>query len=280
MVEIQAEVSATAIKTDTLLDHEQRKERDEILRWLTPDNYGPQQSDYLRRRQAGTGQWLLDRPEFLAWRDGRRQTLFCPGIPGAGKTLLTSTVVNHLEIVFQNDRSAAITYVYCNFRRQHEQTAETLLASILKQLLQKISYMPNDTKSIHNKHKDNQSRPSLEEISILLRSTSQLYSRVFIIIDALDECAALSGCREKLLRVLFTVQDKSAVKIFATSRFMPDIEREFSKRGTAPLEIRAPDDDVRAYLNSDECPLPNFVRTRHDLRQQVTEKVVQSVDGM
>lgn len=31
-----------------------------ILDWLAPVNYGSQQSDFIRRRQEGTGTWLLD----------------------------------------------------------------------------------------------------------------------------------------------------------------------------------------------------------------------------
>ncbi|KXX72875.1 hypothetical protein MMYC01_209212 [Madurella mycetomatis] len=32
------------------------REAREILEWITPINYGPRQSDFLRRRQPGTGQ--------------------------------------------------------------------------------------------------------------------------------------------------------------------------------------------------------------------------------
>jgi hypothetical protein len=38
-----------------------------ILNWLTPIDYGPQQSDYIKRGQAGTGQWLLDSEKFQAY---------------------------------------------------------------------------------------------------------------------------------------------------------------------------------------------------------------------
>ncbi len=92
-----------------------RDEDREVLDWLTPVDYGPQQSDYLRRRQQGTGQWLLDSEEFKGWLSTGDQTLFCPGIPGAGKTILTSIVVDYLGSTFHNDPKISIAYVYWQF---------------------------------------------------------------------------------------------------------------------------------------------------------------------
>src|SRR5438045_2885380 len=81
-----------------------------ILDWLTPVNYASQQNDYLRRRQSGTGQWLLDSEEYQAWLKTSKQTLFCPGIPGAGKTILTSIVISDLCNKFHNDITIGIAY--------------------------------------------------------------------------------------------------------------------------------------------------------------------------
>jgi Cdc6-like AAA superfamily ATPase len=105
-----------------------------ILDWITPIDYALQQSDFLSRRQTGTGQWLLNSAEFNAWIETDRQTLFCPGIPGAGKTILTSVVVEELFKRFENDGNIGIAYLYCNYRQQHNQNLEDLLASLLKQL--------------------------------------------------------------------------------------------------------------------------------------------------
>jgi hypothetical protein len=105
-----------------------------ILDWLTSIGYAPQQGDFISRRQEGTGQWLLNSDEFQVWINQRRRTLFCPGTPGAGKTILTSIVIDDLDTRFQSNTSVGIAYIYYNFRQQDEQKAEDLLASLLKQL--------------------------------------------------------------------------------------------------------------------------------------------------
>ncbi|KAK2470324.1 hypothetical protein H9L39_17941, partial [Fusarium oxysporum f. sp. albedinis] len=105
-----------------------KKEDAKILDWLTPLDYGPQQSDNLSRRQPETGNWLLQSEEFLGWLAGKKQTLFCPGIPGAGKTILTSIVVDFLDSKCGNDAEIGITYIYCSSGRQHEQKVDDLVA--------------------------------------------------------------------------------------------------------------------------------------------------------
>jgi hypothetical protein len=103
-----------------------------ILDWITPIDYASQQSDFISRRQAGTGQWLLHSAEFHEWVEADKQILFCPGIPGAGKTILTSIIVDELTTRFYENKSVGIAYLYCNFRRKDDQEVQDLLASLLK----------------------------------------------------------------------------------------------------------------------------------------------------
>jgi predicted AAA+ superfamily ATPase len=73
-------------------------------------------------------------PEFQKWLDTDRQMLFCLGIPGAGKTIFTSIIVEELTTRFSNDQTISIAYIYCSFKRQDEQKINDLLTSLLKQL--------------------------------------------------------------------------------------------------------------------------------------------------
>ncbi|CAG7985724.1 unnamed protein product [Penicillium nalgiovense] len=98
-----------------LVQYQDEEARQEVLDWLSRQNYATQQSDFLGRREQGTGQWFLDSSEFKDWISGSKQTLFCPGIPGAGKTILASIVIDELYDRFGSGGEVAIAYLYCNF---------------------------------------------------------------------------------------------------------------------------------------------------------------------
>jgi Cdc6-like AAA superfamily ATPase len=261
-----------------LADVRSAAERKEILDWLTPINYSPQQSNYLKTRQLGTGQWLLNSLAFQKWLKTGEQTLFCPGIPGAGKTILTSIVVDNLNARFFDDRSTGIVYIYCDLRRQHEQRIDDLLASLLKQLAQSQSSLPASLKALYGRHKEKQSRPTFEDISRALESVVAIYSRTFLIVDALDECQATGGCRSKFLLELFNLRRRYGANIFATSRPIPEITHEFE--GSMSLEVRATPEDVKRYLDGNILRLPRFVVSNPRLQDEIKTTIVKLVDGM
>jgi Cdc6-like AAA superfamily ATPase len=264
---------------DTLLHRQHDQEHEQILKWLTPIDYAPQQSDYIRRRQPETGQWLLGSAEYQAWLKTDKHTLFCPGIPGAGKTILTAIVIDHLNTRFQNDTDIGIAYVYFNYKQNvDKQNVNNLLLSLLKQLSQERPSLPDSVKALYDQHRNKRTQPSIDELSRALQSVAAMYSRVFIIVDALDECQASDGCRERFLSEIFTLQTKARANLFATSRYISNIEKEFER--STLLEIRASDEDVRRYLDSHVLQLPGFVTRSLELQEEIKAAIVEAVDGM
>ncbi|KAH9892130.1 hypothetical protein F4778DRAFT_772870 [Xylariomycetidae sp. FL2044] len=255
-----------------------KKEDEAILDWLTWIDYGPQQTDYFRRRQLGTGEWLLGSQEYRSWLNERGKTLFCPGMPGAGKTILTSIIVDDLESKFPHHTNAAIAYVYCNFNRKNEQTIEHLLSSLLKQLAQCQPSLPDSVQKLYDQHKQRRTRPPLEEISRVLQSVASGIPRVFIVIDALDECETADRCRANLLSEIFRLQSEAHVNILVTSRHIPDIEKEFQHSLFA--EIRATDSDICRYLDGRMCELSSFVTEQVDLQDHIRSSITKTVNGM
>jgi Cdc6-like AAA superfamily ATPase len=269
---------ATKDGVDRLHERQDDQERRTILDWLTPIDYASQQSDFIARRQEGTGRWLLESDKFQGWLTKSKQTLFCPGMPGAGKTMLTSIIVDHLCTKFQNDASIGIAYLYCNFRRQHEQKPADLLISLLKQLVQERPSVLEHVKGLYERHKGKRTRPSFDEVIKTLHSIITDYSRAFIIVDALDECQVSDGGRRMLLSEIFNIQAKTGLNIFATSRFIPEIMKEFE--GSISLEIRASDEDVQRYLDGKMSQLRPFVSRNFTLQEEIRSEIIEAVDGM
>ncbi|KAJ3532443.1 hypothetical protein NM208_g8432 [Fusarium decemcellulare] len=276
--DLKNEVSNTSRKADRILHHQRTQEQNEMLDWLTPVDYGSQQSDYIERRQPGTGNWLLRSTEFRTWLENSNQTLFCPGIPGAGKTILTSVVIEDMTSRFCWNTDIGIAYVYCNFRRQDQQNVVDLLASLLKQLAQGRPSLPVAMKSLYTKHKKDRTRPSLEEISSTLRTVCEMYQRVFIVVDALDECRESDLCRDRFLSELFSLQPHCGVNLFATSRPLANISVRFT--GSLSLPIFATQEDVERYLEGHLGNLRSWVKRNQQLQDTIKKGISEAVEGM
>ncbi|KZL79970.1 ankyrin repeat protein [Colletotrichum incanum] len=226
-----------------------------IIEWLNPIDVTAQLSDNLERREAGTGQWLLNSTEFQAWLQTDRQQLFCPGLPGAGETILTSIVIEHLYHRFHNNSAVGIAYIFCNFRRKDEQKLSYLLLGLLRQLCQDRSSLPEEVRQLYNNHKKAGTRDLREETIRILRTVISLYTKTYILVDALDECQNDDdSCRDRFITEISRLSSFCNVNVFATSRDVPDVTNQFNNG--AKLKIRASDEDVKRYLDNQMLKLP------------------------
>ncbi|RSL54066.1 hypothetical protein CEP54_010073 [Fusarium duplospermum] len=264
-----------------VVHHQGMKDDEDLLRWLSPIDHAKTQMDKARGPSPGTkaGQWLLDSPEFHDWLNTGKKTLFCPGIPGAGKTVLVSTLVNYLlgrqEHGDGNQaRRIGVAFIYLDFKQPFELVH--FVGSILRQLAANDPSALDSIHQLHNRCHNGLREPSLSEIREILHSIVPGFSRLFIIVDALDE-GEQQLCHG-LLSEIFDLQRDHGVNVFATSRHIPNIEKRFS--GDRLLEIRASDEDVRNYVDSYMAKLPGFVSRSPELQEEARSGIVKAVDGM
>ncbi|KAL6803985.1 ankyrin repeat-containing domain protein [Trichoderma sp. SZMC 28012] len=263
---------------EKLVTIQQNKDNQEIIEWLTPIDYAPQQRDYMNIRQPDTLHWFLNSEEYQTWIGSDKHTLFCPGVPGAGKTIMTAAVINDLFTRYKDDTEIGISYLFCDYRKHNEQKAEDLVANLLKQLTQRRDMIPDCIQELYAECKKNPKRPSLSELSEAMRSICLLYSKVFIVIDALDECQTADGCRKYLLSTLFKLQEETNANFFATSRNIPEILEAFKQ--SSFLEISAKDEDVQKYLARNMGRLPSFVLRSLELQKEINTIISEISSGM
>ncbi|KAJ6536855.1 hypothetical protein B0H19DRAFT_1003798, partial [Mycena capillaripes] len=250
-------------------------ERTKIIDWLSPINFFLRHADIARTRQPGTGTWLLDDVRFQEWKSGPRTTLWCRGIPGAGKTVLASMVVDHLETDSET-KNICVACIYLNHKEAEDQTPEKLLSGLWRQLIFKKDVGPLAMK-LYQHHQEKHTTPSPDEIFAMLQPVIGDYSRVYIIVDAIDEY--LEAQRRVLLDYLAKMGP--TVNLMITSR--PHITPDVFLPNLSTLEICASEDDVRRYVDEQiriSSRLSKHVQTRPDLREEIHLKITINVDGM
>jgi Cdc6-like AAA superfamily ATPase len=255
-------------------DHESTRQRT-LLKWISPTDYPAQQSDIIQRRQEGTGQWFLDTPETTRWLSEAKATLFCPGIPGAGKTMIAAIAIDHLLESVQTS-SHGVAYVYCNYKAQEEQDTSSMLTAIMRQLVQGRLSAIEPIERLYQKHTDRGTRPSLDEVYSALREVLTHYPYVHIVIDALDECQY--GTRRQFLDKLQNLQAAHDIRLMATSRFIPEIQDVF--RDALRLEVKASDEDIKRFVSGQIYRLPRCIQRDASLQETVQTKIVAATDGM
>ncbi|KAF5547833.1 ankyrin repeat [Fusarium napiforme] len=139
--------------------------------------------------------------------------------------------------------------------------------------------MPPAIRSLYRRHKNNQTRPSLDEIVQELQAVIDSREQVYLVVDALDEYSKTAGDLTNFLNGIFQLQSERNVNILATSRpNIAGVRRYFSSG--MELEISAREEDVRQVLENAMPGMPSCISSKPPLQKQVVEGIVKAVDGM
>jgi len=149
---------------------------------------------------------------------------------------------------YNRSYKVGITFVYCDFQRWDQQKSVDILASLMKQLIQEQPSLLESIKRLYDEHKYKYSPSRLIDAFLnALRSVVSDYTRIFIIIDELDECH-----RSTLISKISNLQAQTRVNVFITSRPIQEIKIKCKEvfKGYRSLEISTRSKDVRKYLDS------------------------------
>ncbi|KAL8875351.1 MAG: hypothetical protein Q9198_006279 [Flavoplaca austrocitrina] len=275
---IDERVSTIAHHADNQQVNEEATRQKEILEWLSPLNFFTTQQDTIARREEGTGQWLLDSTDFNHWLSGVDRTLCCRGIPGAGKSVLASVVVDFLRTRPVKHDSIGMAVIYCNFNERDQQKPENLLAACCVQLIQPSQHPLREVLTeVYRKHDSGKTRPTWEDIVRVFEDSTKNLDTVYLVVDALDECSP--NTRQILINYFKVLPANS--RLLVTTRPIDEITREFFDSPT--IEIRADPGDLKKYIASriaGNRRLEGYVRDASSLKADIHEKVVAKADGM
>ncbi|KAK3644149.1 hypothetical protein LTR56_004157 [Elasticomyces elasticus] len=264
--------------TGLVANHVHNQQTRTILAWISDTDYSIEQHAKFEQVQPGTGQWFLQHSTISEWISGDVKTVFCSGHPGAGKSVMASLLVRHLQDNLHN-RAHAVVKLYCDYGRQPIQTSAHFRSSVLRQLLSTIGTIPPEVNDCYRKHSGHDTKPTAPteaEITRMLHVAMQSLSVVYVVVDALDEAtfhsvASILDCTEGL-----PAFDK--MHILVTSRWHQEIASLLAPYHL--VEVRAADDDIGSYIKARRNRLPGFVQGNETLVARIFSKVMQAADGL
>lgn len=141
-------------------------------------------------------------------------------IPGANsgmQTVLASIVINNLQTRFQHPNTPVI-FIYLNHKDSRDQSLLNLVGSLLKQLIQyQAPAAPQErVKRLWEAAKKQDTRPNLDDLLPVFRSVLKSFMKVYIVVDAFDECLE-EATRSELLELLQDLCEVN-VSLMVTSR--------------------------------------------------------------
>jgi hypothetical protein len=180
-------------------------------------------------------------------------------------------------VIFEDDIDSAVVFIYCNYKAQYN--VVQLMEALLKQLAFR-GLTSGSTELLQMKHKDLGLRPSLSTLTTLLKAEIETYSRLFIVVDALDECFP-EQVRGDLLDELRSLTIIPHTKLMVTSRDIPSIERAI--KADITIEIVATDSDIKSHVEgriSKDAMLKRLITKAPSMEEKVVHRVVEKAQGM
>jgi hypothetical protein len=176
-----------------------------------------------------------------------------------------SLVIDHAASV---DPEFAIVYYYLNYKHEGSQDVETIISSLVSQLLVKVPALWPAVDRLYKKCETIQRKPSIEDaISPLFDLENP--SRVIIAIDALDE--ASNSTRDTLLKLLSKLCDVG-FRAFLTSR--PTINITQLRTYATVVDSTAQKRDLEIYASTKLQANENVQEVLGDLASTVVTQMV------
>jgi hypothetical protein len=173
--------------------------------------------------------WILQDPQYLSWRDGDDICLlWIKGGAGKGKTMMSIGLIERLSL--PQDESTVVTYFFCQNADYELNTLGAILRGLILQLVNQQTELKESLRcrwDTTNERFDEDITSWRTLWNIFLEMLHRCKCpRVYVIVDALDECQD-DGMADLLKLIVRTGLDyPSKIKWLLTSRPLDSAEQE------------------------------------------------------
>lgn len=263
-------------------ERRQRQLAQEVLSWLSAAE--DVQEEHLHnladKRQPGTCDWILDDDQMVSWVEDEKgdPILWMTGIPGAGKSFLSSLIIQNLHL-----RDDQITLYYFCSQSSGPDSCSLILRTLANQLVREnLDLAP----LIHHAYRQKGSTLSSPAMKKMLKVVLSTVKSTRIILDGVDECDY--NVQKEVLSSLIELQKHAGenCKILVSSRETPEIKKamEINKAVPAKMHMKLDGKTAEAlhlYIQERVKMLKeSFPNHDPGLFQRVEQRLQEKADGM
>lgn len=235
----------------------------------------------MKKRTPDTGLWILQEPLLQDWlhipgSSGHKDSLlWINGLPGAGKTVLSSTIIEHIQS-FEKSPKPKLAYFYVDAIEKPHRTALGICTSAISQLSQQCDEMPEFLLEKYRiaRRLGRSKIAEVDGVFEIFQDLVALSPSVYLVVDALDECAEIEAILTWLKSV---IQSSPRIRILCLSRETMTIRKSLGHHAIIQLSAASTRSDIERYLVSVFDNLP-FVETR--IKNRVLRTLDQKAEGM
>ena len=232
-------------------------------------------------RHPNTGLWLTESPEFKAWLASNNARLWLHGIPGAGKTVLASLLID--EVLKKSCPDIAAAYFFCDYKDSTTHEAHRILGCLARQIATQDQQSFTKVQTFYNVHSRGRTNPieyDPQDLCHLIIEMASNYDVTMIVVDGLDECGKHAGLVTELLASL---SDEAPTDLRTLFLSREELDIQTCLQGYDRVSIAARSSDLKLYVDAE---IENRTRTKKlnikapGLKEHVRERLVKGADGM
>jgi NACHT domain len=218
------------------------------------------------------------------FKNGESPFIWLHGIPGCGKSVLSSTIIEDLFQFCQSQPGNVVVYYYFDFSEPQKQVPELMVRSIITQLVRRCGITPQSLRTLFSASKDGRQPVSIDAYLECLRDFTKHFSHVYLVLDALDECRGRGELTDILSAMVRWEVD--ALQLLVTSRKERVIERSLEdlveEGNVICLQSQIVDKDIQLYTHerlSNDKDLQKWCKDK-ELQNDIERALAEGSHGM
>lgn len=222
---------------------------EEMYAWLAAPDSSIKHNAARKIWVKSTGHWFLKSQQYADWKAAPHSLMWLHGIPGCGKTILSSTIIDDMQELCAKNQGSALACFYFDFN-----DTQSYCGKMLRSLVSQLSLQnPAACSLLHELYISCKGSLLTDEALLAaLKDMLVIIPQSYFVLDALDECQS----REIILEAIeyLSTWQLDGLHTLVTSRQERDLKESLEsltdESCIIDLHRAVVDEDIRTYIRS------------------------------